>query len=181
MGYCADGNGSIDFVRILNSAERDRLNTVMSDAWFEYDLSANRIRNRDYMDFWTYGSKYNDDRVMETLNEIAKIAPIMDGYLKYVGEDGANWKFEFRNGEWIERNGLIVYDGDGVIASRNRAEFLGQIIDVFEDFLESKGIDIPNEDKDQSENPAILYGMDYGVLQSGIEGIMVRWNVFSAV
>lgn len=178
MGYYADGNGSIDFARILNSAERDRLNTVMSDTWFEYDMGSGL--NRDYVDFWT-GEKYHGDLVMNALNELAKIAPILDGYLKYIGEDGANWKFEFRNGEWVERNGLIVYDGDGVIASRNRAEFLGQIIDVFEDFLESKGIDIPNEDRDQSENPAILYGMDYGVLQSGIEGVMVRWNIFSAV
>ena len=178
MGYYADGNGSIDFARILNSAERDRLNTVMSDTWFEYDLRSGL--NRDYVDFWT-GEKYHDDLVMNALNELAKIAPILDGYLKYIGEDGENWKFEFLNGEWVERNGLIVYDGDGVIASRNRAEFLGQIIDVFEDFLESKGIDIPNEDRDQSENPAILYGMDYGVLQSGIEGVMVRWNIFSAV
>ena len=57
-------------------------------------------------------------------------------------------------------------------------EFIGQIIGIFEDFLESKGIDIPNEEKEQSgEGAAIIYGTDYGRLQSDLEEMMCNWSV----
>ncbi len=61
----------------------------------------------------------------------------------------------------------------------DRAEFVGQLIDSFEDFLEEKGIDIPNPDKAQSEDPAILYGMDYGQIQTDIEGTLVNWGIIN--
>lgn len=56
-------------------------------------------------------------------------------------------------------------------------EFLGQIIDVFEDFLEEKGIEIPNEERDDSDNPAIIYGTDYGNLSDDLEALMNAWDV----
>lgn len=57
-------------------------------------------------------------------------------------------------------------------------EFIGQIIDIFEDFLEAKKIDIPNPEKEQSgDYAAIIYGMDYGDLQSNLEEMMLNWGV----
>lgn len=56
-------------------------------------------------------------------------------------------------------------------------EFLGQIIDVFEDFLEEKGINISNDEKDETDNPAILYGSDYALLESEIMDILVNWDI----
>ena len=57
-----------------------------------------------------------------------------------------------------------------------RLELLGQIIDVFEDFLEEKGIDILNPEKEEDDNPAILYGSDYDVLSDQIESILRLWK-----
>lgn len=66
-----------------------------------------------------------------------------------------------------------------MIKQEDAAEFIGQIIDTFEDFLEKRGIDIPNPDKEQSgDGAAIIYGMDYGELQSDLEEIMLNWKVF---
>ena len=48
-----------------------------------------------------------------------------------------------------------------MVKTNDRAEFIGQIIDIFEDFLEEKGIEIPNDDR-EDENDAIIYGLDYG-------------------
>lgn len=56
-------------------------------------------------------------------------------------------------------------------------ELLGEIIDIFEDFLEDKEIDIENEEKKDSENPAIIYGSDYGKLQSEIEDLLIGWKI----
>ena len=50
-------------------------------------------------------------------------------------------------------------------------------MDVIEDFLEEKGIDIPNSEKEESDNPAILYGSDYGILCYDIERVLIAWGV----
>ena len=65
-----------------------------------------------------------------------------------------------------------------MIKQENRTEFLGQLIDVVEDWLEEKGIDIPNEEKDEL-NAAIIYGADYDKLQSGFNSIMKSYHVFN--
>lgn len=59
----------------------------------------------------------------------------------------------------------------------NRQELLGQIIDIFEDFLDDKGITIPNEDKADDPNAANIYGMDYGRLSNEIEETLVNWGL----
>lgn len=64
-----------------------------------------------------------------------------------------------------------------MIKQENRIEFLGQLIDVVEDWLEENGIDIPNEEKDEL-NAAIIYGSDYDKLQSGFKSIMKSYHVF---
>lgn len=43
-------------------------------------------------------------------------------------------------------------------------EYAACIIDTFEDFLEEKGIEIPNQDKTGNEGEAILYGDDFDYL-----------------
>jgi hypothetical protein len=55
-------------------------------------------------------------------------------------------------------------------------EFVGQIIDIFEDFLEAKGVDIPNDEKEQDSDAAIIYGSDYGDLYQQIEELLVNWS-----
>ena len=59
-------------------------------------------------------------------------------------------------------------------------EIVGSIIDVFEDFLENKGItlkDIPNKERvEYAEGDlkglAIIFGTDYDTLESDIETIL---------
>lgn len=61
--------------------------------------------------------------------------------------------------------------------------FLGNVIDIFEDFLEDKQVEIQNIDRDIAmifdgeENPAIIYGDDYGTLQDALIKLMVAWGV----
>jgi hypothetical protein len=54
-------------------------------------------------------------------------------------------------------------------------EFIGQIVDVFEDFLDEKGIEIENSEKDGDEGDAIIYGSDYDEIADGIREIISRW------
>lgn len=67
-----------------------------------------------------------------------------------------------------------------VISEEEMSNFIGCIIDTFEDWLEEKGItpeDIPNEDREQSEGGgAIIYGDDYGFLQTEMESILSAYK-----
>lgn len=60
--------------------------------------------------------------------------------------------------------------------------FLGQIIDIFEDFLEEHNIQIDNPEKaddgvKNDESTAIIYGSDYGKLQEKLTDMMVNWHI----
>ena len=63
-----------------------------------------------------------------------------------------------------------------IISSEDKCEFIGQIVDIFEDFLEEKGINIPNDEREDN-NAAIIYGMDYGLLSEQIESTLRAWDL----
>ena len=61
-------------------------------------------------------------------------------------------------------------------------EFVGQIIDIFEDFLDARDIILNNPERDEDENldpeeSANIFGTDYGELQSAIEETLNNWHV----
>lgn len=56
-------------------------------------------------------------------------------------------------------------------------EFVGQVIDIFEDFLEARSVKIDNEERNGDPDAAIIYGTDYGELQSDIESMLINWNL----
>ena len=92
-------------------------------------------------------------------------------------------------------NDSIVYGTDPVPVSApvpitDNSEQLGvlcNIIEVFEDFLDDRGIVIENDDKDdaiaQGEDPeciANIYGCDYGELEDRIRPILERLGLFAS-
>ena len=69
------------------------------------------------------------------------------------------------------------------VAREDVPELIGQFIDLFEDFLDEKGVKIPNDEKiedateDEEDCIANIYGTDYGDLSDGIEEILTRWEL----
>lgn len=76
-----------------------------------------------------------------------------------------------------------------MINPEDRAEFIGQIVDVVEDFLEEKGVSFPEtpdlmreagcSEEEIAENGAILYGENYDALADPIEAIMHSWGILT--
>lgn len=58
-----------------------------------------------------------------------------------------------------------------------RLETIAPIIEIFEDFLEDKGIVIENDEKGQSESPSNIYGTDWGNLCDRIETYLIELGV----
>ena len=69
------------------------------------------------------------------------------------------------------------------VGKDNMPEITGQIIDIFEDFLYSKGITIDNPERDEAAKNtdplelAIIYGTDYGNIQTALEQILINNNL----
>jgi hypothetical protein len=62
-----------------------------------------------------------------------------------------------------------------LMTNSERLETLGCIIELFEDFLDEKGIVIPNDEKDESPDSASnIYGTDYGTLSDRLEHLLIR-------
>lgn len=64
----------------------------------------------------------------------------------------------------------------------DRAEFFGQIIDIFEDFLAEKGIEIENDEREDygaedDEELAIIFGSDYDYIRDRLAEMMARWGI----
>jgi hypothetical protein len=55
-------------------------------------------------------------------------------------------------------------------------EYAASILDIFEDFLSEKGVEIENEDKCGDEGEAILYGEDFDNLMSQILGTLTAFS-----
>lgn len=67
-----------------------------------------------------------------------------------------------------------------VIPNSERLEIICSFIETFEDFLDEKGIVIPNDEKEQSPDSASnIYGTDYGNLSDQIESLLVRLGVLN--
>lgn len=71
-----------------------------------------------------------------------------------------------------------------MITPENQPEFIGQIIDIFEDFLTEKGVTLNNpeiqEAIDEGEDPkdlAIISGSDYSSLQDSLTAMLTEWHV----
>ena len=176
MSYYASGGGRIDFKRPPTKKERDQIDDIIR-YWFE-----SAYWDADTAIDIYYDGKYHTD-FEDDIQKLDGITPIADGNISFVGEDGEHWRFSFneKTRRFEEENGRIVYDTDTPLTWDQATEFIGQIIDGFEDFLESKGIDIPNPEKAESEGPAILYGTDYGELQSYIENSLINWGLLPRI
>jgi len=75
---------------------------------------------------------------------------------------------------------MEYFSDRNLICADDEHEFIGQIIDIFEDFLDERGIKIPNPDKAESGiDAANIYGMDYGDIFEQLDSIMRNWGVFT--
>ena len=70
------------------------------------------------------------------------------------------------------------------LTTSNLTMFCADFLDIFEEFLEERGIEIHNPEKDEriaeGANPdelCDLYGTDYGNLQSEIEEVLFSWKL----
>ena len=69
-----------------------------------------------------------------------------------------------------------------MINQNDKAELIGGIIDIFEDFLDKKGVTLESlEESDEIEldggTNANIYGTDYDSISDSLESLLRSWKV----
>ena len=73
-----------------------------------------------------------------------------------------------------------------MINQNDKAELIGGIIDIFEDFLDKKGVTLESlEESDEMEldggTNANIYGTDYDSISDSLESLLRSWKVIEEV
>lgn len=63
------------------------------------------------------------------------------------------------------------------VSQADAPELIGQIIDIFEDFLEERHVVLNNDERDEDLDAAIIYGSDYGILQDQLQQTFRFWQL----
>lgn len=168
MGYYAYYGGNVTFKEKLSEelikAGQDEFET------FHYDEVRNEVEICGH-------DKYYEDSVYNFLQLIEPYTK--SGEIEYQGEDNSFWRFKFIRNKWDEESGHVYYESEvpQIKTNEDRLEFLGEIIDIFEDFLEEKGVMWENDERDECDDSAIFYGTEYAQVEDQLDSLMRGWNI----
>lgn len=155
MGYCASWSGYITFTQSPDEETVLELNDKLNIN--DYDEETKCLSVCD-------DNKYYDDIIKSAL-ELAK--PITKcGEIEFTGEDEDHWRFIFKDGDWVEEHGNIYYESDIAHANINRDEFIGNIIDIMQDYVVD---DIKGD---------VICGEWYDIIAKKLDELMRSWKVF---
>lgn len=66
------------------------------------------------------------------------------------------------------------------ISQLDESEFVGEIINIFEDFLGERNISIANKERDEdskeTDDLAVIYGSDYDEIGDQIREVLKHWS-----
>lgn len=169
MGYYANGGGTLKLKKDMTVPA-----SILAYLGREFSEVADSPDGGLWLTF-EY-DKYHDDDVTDALQNLAPF--VESGNVEFAGDDDCHWRFHFFDGKMRIQYGRLVYeDASPGWRRSDRQEMIGQIIDIFEDWLaDEKGVTpemIPCDDR-EDDNDALIYGCDYGTLEGRIEQVLIN-------
>ena len=98
----------------------------------------------------------------------------MEGLISMMDDHEKMWKFYCEHYHSNNDTKNKEEASATLLSKEDTQEFIGQIIDIFEDFLEEKGVQLNFE---ESDDEAVLYGNDYDSLSDKIKNMLKAWHV----
>lgn len=170
MSYCCNAKGGC----IILKNDDDMRKT----AWILHEIGIDCDQNpNDPPTVEVYGSRlfrYDEDDFIP----IAEMA--MEGsFIRLLGEDDHVWTLKLKDGLVIDYDGEILWDHtEKENAGVDEEELVGQIIDIFEDYLDRKAA--PDAEKDfllELEDDVHIKGKDYDDLAGCIKATLASWGL----
>lgn len=170
MGLITYAEGEI--FAIDNEAAIAIENVLNERGYFEYCIASDNI-----IDIWRDEDIHWEDEYIYLFEHTYGL--IKSGEIRVGSFRDGLWCFVYNphtNG-WEERPGRVVYDKGSI------NELTAALIDGLEDFLTKKGVWFPNPERDgedpdvDPESVALIYGTDYGTLQTYIEDTLRNFGL----
>ena len=108
MSYYASGGGTLEFRSEINPDDI----ILSDDTCFKFNIYKGSLEVEFPYD------KYWEDDVRECLDKIKHL--ISSGKIEFIGEDGCHWCFRFKDGEYAEENGVIIYEKENNANNRQK-------------------------------------------------------------
>ena len=150
-------------------------------------IRGNMIYYKDYMnDITEWAMKIAGVGIFSSPSQDIKSGVDFDGYvldIMHIDEKNILHKDKIKhqpNKEMKKSKTKVVSTNH--INNDNRDEFLGQLIDCFEDFLDEKKITLNNHERDEAikdgnDSAAIIYGQDYDNIRDKLNNILTNWEI----
>lgn len=103
MSYYANGSGSFT----LEGIEEEALEQLLTLC---KDLRVEVHQSDDFLFEVSHDAKYYEDRWKGLFEHITPYT--VEGRIEFLGESGALWKFEYKDGKWNEDLGHIYYEDE---------------------------------------------------------------------
>jgi hypothetical protein len=169
--------GAIDcLTSVLNNFKEDVISPVTID-FFDYCLcdASNRIGINFMIPLSESRNEKMDQILFDGLMNCKvyieeRITPAVRTIIKI----GENVKINVNKLDDKEYVFNISMDYD-FLESMNVNHLRDSIIDIFEDFLDAKGVTIDNDEKEDADDPAIIYGSDFDEIAEKIEYAVNSW------
>lgn len=178
MSYYANSTGAL--FRLKKGPSVNDMVSRFVDAFNLDEVSITEKPNYLELSFvYPYG-EFDEVEFMEGLNKLNEC--MISGCVSFAGEDRKTmfdslfrYVFDSEKQGWFSENAVETWPSDAKlqISHSDRQELIGVFVDIVEDFLDEKKIDIPNPEKDQDECAAIIYGSDYDRLASEFEKTLI--------
>ena len=169
MSYYAESTEALFRLKKVPS-----VNNVVSqfvDAFKLDEVSITEKPNHLELSFvYPYGD-FDEDVFMEGLNKLNDF--LISGRVSFTGEDRKTmfdslfrYVFDTEKRTWFSENAVETWPSDAKlqISYSARQELIGVCVDIVQDFMDMKGIKIPND---------VICGSDYDFLASEFENFMI--------
>lgn len=128
MEYWANGSGE---AVLKENVDRDKLRKLLDEVIYEY--CSDMEYRFDYMRIYF---NENDTHWHEeyTIKFLDALTPyIIEGCAEYHGEDDCDWRYVFKDCDWIDQVGTIYYDVEDMIAELKRKGYVVYKVDNMQD------------------------------------------------
>lgn len=138
--------------------------------WWNDLTSAEQIHNF-FMKYTSYAQLLNSLQpdVIKDFDEMGSDFYLNKAALCFMG---LNWLIHEPNRKYAFQDALKE-----PLTQADKAELFGQIIDIFEDFLHEKKVTFENDEREDTEDTAIIFDSDYDVIVQKLKGVLETWNL----
>lgn len=109
MGYSVQGFGEV----IIKEKNKQKIQEIKELLEQEFEITSYYRKDESRRDTTILGlyyeGKYCEEEIYQVLNDLANMTCLVAGNIEFEGEYEDYWRTIWKNGEWTEETGMLIY------------------------------------------------------------------------